>query len=127
MLKLCFNLTVAHMASAMSQALVLGVKAGLKPETIIETFMAGIIGSKFYEWKGGCVIGRDFTTHFSTKLMHKDLAMAMSAGYTHNVPMPVTAAVKELFSMAKNHGEAEEDFCSVIKVLEELAGVEVSR
>jgi hypothetical protein len=32
-----------------------------------------------------------------------------------------------LFAMAKAHGEGEEDFCSVIKVLEDLAGVEVRR
>jgi 3-hydroxyisobutyrate dehydrogenase-like beta-hydroxyacid dehydrogenase len=43
------------------------------------------------------------------------------------VPLPVTAAVKELFTMAKAHGEAEEDFCSVVKVLEDLTGVEVRR
>lgn len=126
-LKLCFNLTVAHMSAAMSQALVLGVKSGLKPETILDTFMAGIIGSKFYEWKGGCVMDRDFTTNFSTKLMHKDLNLAMSAAYTAGVPMPVTAAVEELFAMAKGHGQGEEDFCSVVKVLEDLAGVEVRR
>ena len=126
-LKLCFNLTVAHMAAAMSQALVLGVKSGLKPETIIDTLMAGIIGSKFYEWKGGCVMDRDFTTNFSTRLMHKDLHLVLNAGYTQGVPLPVVAAVEELFAMSKAHGEGEEDFCSVIKVLEDLAGVEVRR
>jgi 3-hydroxyisobutyrate dehydrogenase-like beta-hydroxyacid dehydrogenase len=126
-LKLCFNLTVAHMAAAMSQALVLGVKSGLKPETVIDTLMAGIVGSKFYEWKGACVMDRDFTTNFSTKLMHKDLHLVLNAGYSKGVPLPVVAAVEELFAMAKAHGEGEEDFCSVIKVLEDLAGVEVSR
>ncbi|MDO8586633.1 MAG: NAD(P)-dependent oxidoreductase [Armatimonadota bacterium] len=127
MLKLCFNLTVAHMTSAMSQALVLGVKSGLKPETIIETLMAGAIGCRFFEWKGGAIMDRDFATNFSLKLMHKDLHLVLNAGYTHNVPLPVVAAVEELFAMAKAHGEGEEDFCSVIKVLEDLAGVEVRR
>lgn len=127
MLKLCFNLAVSHMAAALGEALVLGVKSGLKPEVIIETFMAGTIGAPFYQWKGGAIMDRDFTTHFSTKLMHKDLNLMSSAGYMFNVPLPVTAAVKELFGMAKAHGEGEEDFCSVIKVLEELTGVEVKR
>ena len=125
MVKLCFNLAVSHMAAVLTEALVLGVKGGLKPEVIIETFMAGTIGAPFYRWKGGCIMDRDFTTNFSTKLMHKDLNLMMSAGDKLNVPLPVTAAVKELFTMAKGHGEAEEDFCSVIKVLEDLAGVEV--
>lgn len=127
MVKLCFNLAVSHMAAAMSEALVLGVASGLKPEVIINTFMAGTIGAPFFEWKGGCIMDRDFTTHFSTKLMHKDLGLMMSAGYSLNVPLPVTAAVKEYFSMAKAHGQADEDFCSIVKVLEDLAGVEVQR
>jgi len=126
-LKLCFNLTVAHMAAALSQALVLGVKSGLKPETIIDTFMAGVIGSRFYEWKGGCIMDRDFSTSFSLKLMHKDLNLVMQAGYASGVPLPVAAAVEELFAMAKAHGEGEEDFCSVVKVLEDLAGAHVVR
>ena len=125
--KLCFNLAVSHMAAALSEALVLGVKSGLKPEVIVETFMAGTVGAPFYTWKGGCIMDRDFTTNFSTKLMHKDLNLMMSAGYSLDVPLPVTAAVKELYEMAKGHGQAEEDFCSVVKVLEDLANVEVKR
>lgn len=127
MLKLCFNLIVSHMTAALSEALVLGVKSGLKPETIIETVMAGVIGSRLYEWKGGCIMDRDFATNFSTKLMHKDLNLIMSVGYSLNAPLPVSAAVKELFGMAKSGSQAEEDFCSVVKVLEEFAGVEVRR
>ncbi len=96
-LKLCFNLCVSHMAAALSETLVLGVKAGLKPEVIIDTIMAGTISAPFYTWKGGCIMDRDFTTNFSTRLMHKDLNLIMSAGYDLNVPLPVSAAVKELF------------------------------
>ena len=127
MLKLCFNLFVSHMGAALSEALVLGVKSGLKPETILETVMAGAIGARFYEWKGGCIMDRDFTTSFSTKLMHKDTGLIMSAANSLTVPLPVTAAVRELFTMAKAQGLADEDFSSVVKVLEEFAGIEVRR
>jgi 3-hydroxyisobutyrate dehydrogenase len=127
MIKLCFNLFVSHMAASLAEALVLGVKSGLKPEKIIEAIMAGKIQSPYYEWKGGCMMDRDFSTNFSTKLMHKDTAMIMSAAFGLGVPLPVTAAVKELFQMAKSKGLADEDFCSVVKVIEEYAGVEVKR
>ncbi len=126
-LKLCFNLCVSHMAAALCEALILGVKSGLNPEVIIDTFMSGTIAAPFYEWKGGCIMDRNFTTNFSTRLMHKDLNLMMSAAYEQNVPLPVTATVKEFFGMATNHGEAENDFCSAIKVLEDLVGIEVKR
>jgi len=126
-LKLCFNIGVSHTVVALAEALVLGTKSGLDPQIIIDTFMAGTIGSRFFEWKGGCIADRDFATNFSTKLMHKDLGLIMSSGQSNGVPLPVTAAVKELFQMAKGHGQSEEDFCSVVKVLEDLADVEVRR
>lgn len=125
MLKLCFNLFVSHMAASLAEALSLGVKSGLKPETILEAVMAGKIQSPFYEWKGNCIADRDFSTNFSTKLMHKDTGMIMSAAQGLGVPLPVTAAVKELFQMAKCRGLEDEDFCSVAKVIEQDAGIEI--
>lgn len=124
-LKLVFNLFVSHMGAALAEGLVLGTKAGLDPNIIIETLMAGVVGSRFYEWKGGCIINRDFTTHFSTRLMHKDLNLIMKSAYDLNIPLPVTAAVKELYGDAKTSGSSEEDFCSVVKAIERPAGVEV--
>ncbi|MDH7601568.1 MAG: NAD(P)-dependent oxidoreductase [Armatimonadota bacterium] len=127
MLKLCFNLVVSHMMAALSESLVLGTKAGLSPQTIIDTLMTGVIGSRFYEWKGSCVLDRDFTTNFSLKLMHKDLSLISSAGYSLGTALPVTAAVKELYAVAKGLSNPDEDFCSVIKALEQVAQVEVKR
>lgn len=127
MVKLCFNLMVSHMTAALAEAMVMGVKAGLKPEVILDTIMAGRISSDFYRWKGGCMADGDFATNFSTKLMHKDLNLIMSAGQSLGVPLPTTAAVKELFGMAKTSGHAEDDFCSVVRVLEEFAGTLVRK
>ena len=126
-MKLVFNLVVSHMAAALAEGLVLGQKAGVKGEVILDTLMAGTVASKFYEWKGGCILDRDFSTNFSTRLMHKDLNLIMSAAFGLNLPLPVTASVKELFGAAKATGHADEDFCSVVRPLEEVAGVEVRR
>ncbi len=125
MVKLCFNLCVSHMAAAISESMVLGTKFGLKPEIILSTIMSGTIASHFYDWKGKCIMDRDFATNFSTALMHKDTGLMMNAGRDLEVPLPVTAAVRELFSMAKGNGQAEDDFISVVNVLENLAGIEV--
>ncbi|HUV05518.1 MAG TPA: NAD(P)-dependent oxidoreductase [Armatimonadota bacterium] len=124
-LKLCFNLVVAHMTTALSETLILGAKAGLDPKLILDTINSGAIGSRFYEWKGSCILNRDFTTNFSLKLMHKDLKLLMSAAYDLGVPLPVTASVKELFGTAKSCCGSEEDFCSVIRALETATHFEV--
>jgi len=126
-LKLCFNLVVSHMTTALSETLILGAKAGLDPKLILDTINSGVIGSKFYEWKGSCILDRDFTTNFSLKLMHKDLSLIMSAAYGLGIPLPVTASVKELFGTAKSCCNPEEDFCSVIRALETATHFEVRK
>ena len=51
----------------------------------------------------------------------------LESGNEMKVPLPATSLVHELFgaSIAKGHGD--EDFCSVVTLLEEWAGVEVKR
>lgn len=85
--KLCFNLVGSHMVAALSESLVLGVKSGLRPQVILDAIMAGALAAPIYAWKGGCIVDRDFATNFSVKLMHKDLSLMMSAGYSLDVPI----------------------------------------
>lgn len=124
-LKLCFNMIVAHMAAGLSETLIFGAKSGLDPKLILDTVNAGIIGSRFYQWKGECIIERDFNTNFSLELMHKDLNLMMKTAYDLDLPLPVTASVKELFGAAKSCCDPEEDFSAVIRALETLAHFEV--
>lgn len=126
-LKLCFNLIVSHMSAALAEVLVFGAKSGLDPQLVLDTINTGTIGSRFYDWKGGCILDRDFTTNFSVNLMHKDLNLIMNAAYGLNVPLPVTASVKELFATAKSCCDPEEDFCAVVRALESVTHFEVTR
>lgn len=126
-LKLCFNLIVSHMAAGLSESLMLGARSGLDPALVLDAVNGAVIGSKFYEWKGACILDRDFSTNFSLKLMHKDLNLMMETAYDLNTPLPVTASVKELFGMAAACCDPEADFSSVIRALETVTGTEVRR
>jgi 3-hydroxyisobutyrate dehydrogenase-like beta-hydroxyacid dehydrogenase len=126
-LKLCFNLVIAHSAAALAETLMLGTRAGLDPSLVLDAVNSSIAGSRLYEWKGNCILDRDFSTNFALKLIHKDLNLMMSTGYATNTPLPVTAAVKELFSEAKACTDPELDYCSVIRALEMLTGTVVKK
>jgi len=126
-LKLCFNLMVSHMAAALAESFILAAKGGIDPQLILDALNASVLASKFLDWKGTCMLDHDFVTNFSIKLMHKDVNLMMQTAYNLNVPLPVTASVKELFGMAKSSGDPEADFSSVIRVLEELTNTEVKR
>ena len=57
--------------------------------------------------------------------MHKDVTLAMEAAFAQDVPMPVSAAVKEVYAAARAQGKGDLDYAAVITFLEELAGVKV--
>lgn len=126
-LKLCVNLILGHSVAGLVETLVLGAKAGLKPEVILEAVGSGIMASPVYDWKGSSILERDFSPNFALRLMYKDLFLMIESGYEMNVPLPVTAAVKELYAEAMSSGDPNEDFCSVVKVLEKLTGTEIRR
>ncbi|HVW10810.1 MAG TPA: NAD-binding protein, partial [Bryobacteraceae bacterium] len=68
---------------------------------------------------------RDFTTNFSVKWMHKDIGLMLESGQELNVPLPLTALTRQMVQMAISKGFGEEDMCSTINVLEDIAGVKV--
>jgi 3-hydroxyisobutyrate dehydrogenase-like beta-hydroxyacid dehydrogenase len=123
--KLAQNTIQATMLEVFSEGLVLAAKAGVAPETMLEILQSSLARAALTDFKAPFILKGDFTPYFPLKLMHKDLELAMEAGFALNVPMPTLAAVKEVYSAAKAQGKGDLDYAAVITFLEELAGVKV--
>ena len=123
--KLSQNAIQAAMVETFCEGFVLGVKAGLRPETLMEVIQGSMARAALTDFKAPFIFKGDFTPYFPLKLMHKDLELAMEAAYAHNVPMPVAAAVKEVYAAAKAQGKGDLDYAAVVTFLEGLAGVKV--
>jgi 3-hydroxyisobutyrate dehydrogenase/2-hydroxy-3-oxopropionate reductase len=57
--------------------------------------------------------------------MEKDISLMLESGKELGVPLILTGLTSQLFRTAVAMGHGDEDICSTIKVLEEIAGVEV--
>ena len=123
--KLAMNCILATAVEIFSEGFVMATKAGVPPETLLEIMQSSLARSAIVDFKAPFVFQGDFTPYFPLKLMHKDLELAMEAAYAQNVPMPATAAVKEVYAGAKARGQGDLDYAAVITFLEELAGVRV--
>jgi 3-hydroxyisobutyrate dehydrogenase-like beta-hydroxyacid dehydrogenase len=66
---------------------------------------------------------RDFETHFSIDLLHKDQALALSEGAARRVPMPGLAAIHQMTGVVRALGCGEEDIAAQIKAVEHAAAV----
>ncbi len=125
--KLTQNLVLANMMWAFNEGMVLATKAGISPELMLEILNNSAAKSGLVGFKAPYVLNRDFSTHFSTKWMHKDIGMALEAGKRLQVPLPQTGVTEQMFQAALSLGFSDDDMCSTIKVLEKITGVEVKK
>jgi 3-hydroxyisobutyrate dehydrogenase-like beta-hydroxyacid dehydrogenase len=123
--KLTQNLILSNLLQAFNEGLVLSTKAGVPPRLMLEILNNSAARSGMIAFKAPAVFARDFSTNFSVKWMHKDVGLALEAANELQVPVPLTSVTREMYQMALARGLADEDMCSSIKVLEEMAGVEV--
>lgn len=125
--KLTQNLILANIMQAFNEGMVLSTKAGVPPELMIDILANSAARSGLMAFKAPYILDRNFVTNFSTKWMHKDIGMALDNGKRLGVPLPNTGLTQQMFQAAISKGYGEDDFCSTIKVLEEIAGVEVKK
>lgn len=127
MMKLVNNLLSATALVATSEAMVLGVKAGLEPKTMLDVLNAGSGRNSATEDKfPRSVVTRKFDYGFKTALMYKDLKLCMDEAEIAGVPMWVGTAVREMWKLAVATGGGDRDFTTIVQYFEDWAGVTVS-
>lgn len=125
--KLANQIIVALNIAAMSEALVLASKVGVKPELVYQAIRGGLAGSTVLDAKAPLVMDRKFDPGFRINLHIKDLNNVLETSHEVGVPLPLTAAVMEMMQALKVDGLGNEDHGSLIKYYEKLAKVEVKR
>jgi len=125
--KLANQIIVALNIAAMSEALVLGAKAGVNPETIYKAIRGGLAGSTVLEAKAPMALSGNFKPGFRIELHIKDLANAIDTAHEIGVPLPLTCQVMEIMQALKVDGKAGNDHSGVIQFYEKLAKVEARK
>jgi 2-hydroxy-3-oxopropionate reductase len=119
--KACNQVVVAVSIAAVSEALVLGSKAGVDPGRILDVLGGGLAANKVMEVRRRNFLEHDFTPGFRIDLHHKDLGIALSTGRELGVPLPATAAVNEMLSALRAKGLGDRDHSALLTHVEELA------
>jgi len=120
--KLIGNSFISFMLEALVEGIVLGRRAGLSIETLLEVVMASGYSSPYYTFKGNAIAKRDFEEHFAIDLLVKDQTLLLAEAVAHRVPLPGLAALREVFQAARAQGYGREDIGAVVKALEHAAG-----
>ena len=123
--KLSQNLILSNILMAFNEGMVLATKGGIDPKLMLEILDNSAAKSGLIAYKAPFVFRRDFNANFSVKWMDKDIGLMLDSGKELGVPLLLTSLTRQLFQTAIAAGHADEDICSTIKVLEDLAGVTV--
>jgi 3-hydroxyisobutyrate dehydrogenase-like beta-hydroxyacid dehydrogenase len=125
-MKLCNNFLSAAAMTATSEAMVMGVKAGLDPRVMLDVINSGTGRNTATEDKfGRVVLPRAFNLGFTVGLMTKDLKLCLGEGKALGVPMHVAEAVTRLLQLACDENGPDKDLTTVVQAVERRAGVEV--
>ena len=125
--KIINNLIIAVTMCSLSEALVLGVKAGVKPDVLYRTLNKGSANSFVLEnhVRNFAMKGKFETGVFPVDYIMKDLSLALITAEKYHVPQYFGSLAYQAYEMARASGFSDQYYPVVIRVLEQLAGVEV--
>jgi 3-hydroxyisobutyrate dehydrogenase-like beta-hydroxyacid dehydrogenase len=124
--KLANNLLAAAALVLSSEAMALGVKAGLDAKVLIDIINAGSGRNSATQDKfPKAILPGTFDFGFATGLSYKDVRLCVDEAEAMGVPMVAGAAVRQMLAITQAKFGANSDFTSIAKVLEEWAGVQI--
>jgi 3-hydroxyisobutyrate dehydrogenase-like beta-hydroxyacid dehydrogenase len=125
-MKLANNFLSATAMVATSEAVVMGVKAGLDPALMIDVInVSSGRNTASMDKFPRSVLPRTFDYGFTNGLMDKDVRLCLEEANALGVPMRVAEVVRDAFAEAARQFGPDKDFTTIVKVIEQRAGVEV--
>jgi putative dehydrogenase len=123
-MKYVANLLVAINNVASAEALVLGIKAGLDPQTVFDMVTAGVGNSRVFELRAPMMVkDRYDEPTMKVSVWQKDMAVIGAYARQIGVPTPMFDATVPVYDKAMKSGHADHDTAAVCAVLEKMAGV----
>jgi 3-hydroxyisobutyrate dehydrogenase-like beta-hydroxyacid dehydrogenase len=125
-MKLANNFLSATGMAASSEAIAMGVKAGLDPSLMVDVLNAGSgMNTATTQKFPRAVLPGTFDYGFGMGLMVKDVRLFLSEAEALGIPVEVAAAVGRLWEKALAEHGAESDFTRLAQTVERGAGVQM--
>jgi 3-hydroxyisobutyrate dehydrogenase-like beta-hydroxyacid dehydrogenase len=122
-MKYVANLLVAIHNVASAEAMVFGIKAGLKPQQIYDLVRAGVGNSRIFELRAPLMVRNRYTPPtVALSVFQKDLDVIGAYARALGVPTPLFEATLPVYAQALADGRGGEDSAAVCTVLEREAG-----
>lgn len=115
-MKLINNLTLGSFMATIAEALAFGEEIGIEKKELLEILSVGGGNSLVLNAKKGKLLEEDFSTHFSSALIYKDLHCLQDLAYEQKKSLLTGAVIKELYARTFEEGLDQEDFSAIYKL-----------
>jgi 3-hydroxyisobutyrate dehydrogenase len=131
--KIAHNVMLGVVIENLIEVTLLANKMGVPRHAFLAFMNNSVMGSMFTTYKSPALVNLDWTTTFTSELMRKDLDLGLALGREYDVPMPVTAAAREMiqthFGAAMLQKDPEEylskDFAALAETMALLSGMKL--
>jgi len=131
--KIAHNVMLGVVIENLIEIMLVAEKAGVPRHAFLAFMNNGVMGSMFTRYKSPALVNLDWTTTFTPELLRKDLDLGLSLGTEMGVPMPVTAAAREVlqqhFGAAQLKPDPEKylagDFAALLETMAIGAGLKL--
>ncbi len=124
--KACLAVLTGVTYAGIFETLALGVKAGVKPETLCEVIDTSVVGSFLFRDTAQNIMERNFAGQSRIGTMHKDLGIAKALGRECGVPLFALSSAAEWFQAGISVNPAESNW-AIIKIFEDMLGIEIKK
>ena len=126
-LKLANNILFATSIFATTEAIAMGVKAGLDPSLMIDAIQAGTGRNATTDLlMPDSVLTRSFDFGATIEILMKDVNLALEEGEKQGVPQPISQQVRQMMLLAVHKGWQQRDLSELVKLVEEWSNVEIN-
>ena len=124
--KACLAVLTGVTYAGIFETLSLGVKAGVKAETLYEVINTSVVGSFLFRDTTQNILERNFVGQSRIGTMYKDLGIAKTLGRECGVPLFTLSSAAEWFQAGISVNPEEANW-AIIKIFENMLGIEVKK
>jgi 3-hydroxyisobutyrate dehydrogenase len=131
--KIAHNVMLGVVIENLIEITLLTNKMGVPRHAFLAFLNNSVMGSMFTRYKSPALVNLDWTTTFTPELLRKDLDLGLALGREQDVPMPVTAAAREMLqshfgaaTLKPNPDEyLQKDFAALAETMALLSGMKL--
>ncbi|HWC91727.1 MAG TPA: NAD(P)-dependent oxidoreductase [Pseudolabrys sp.] len=132
--KIAHNVMLGVVIENLIEITLLTNKMGVPRHAFLAFLNNSVMGSMFTAYKSPALVNLDWTTTFTPELLRKDLDLGLALAREMDVPMPVTAATREVlqghFGAAQLQNNPQEyiekDFAALAETMALAAGMKLA-